>query len=146
MKAIKNGFVMLVFFLLAGKLYAQDLNSKGLSVHTYLGLYYEGEEIKTYDVNEIYNVSFTDGYLIHNILSDGIVSDSQIYKVTNVQRKVTDGTNTFTFKATSGVSGSIYTYEIYMEDEQNVTLKLIQPDGSSSVYMGSFNILKTYKQ
>lgn len=137
---------MLVFFLLAGKLYAQDLNSKGLSVHTYLGLYYEGEEIKTYDVNEIYNVSFTDGYLIHNILSDGIVSDSQIYKVTNVQRKVTDGTNTFTFKATSGVSGSIYTYEIYMEDEQNVTLKLIQPDGSSSVYMGSFNILKTYKQ
>lgn len=146
MKALKIVFPILLLFLFAEKIQAQELTMKGVSVHSYMGVYKENDEIKTYDVNEIYNISFADGILIHNILTDGIISNSQIYKITNVQRKVVDGLNSFTFNATSGISGSIYSYEVYFEKEGGVTLKLIQPDGSSSVFMASYAVLKTFIQ
>ena len=125
---------------------AQSLNSKAFTLQTYLGMYMEGDELMSYDVNEVYNISLADGYLIHNIFTDGIVTDSQVYKISNVKSTNSDSELTYTFNATSGVSGKIYQYEISTDAEDATTLTLTQPEGDKTIYMATIVILKAYKQ
>lgn len=106
----------------------------------------EGDELMSYDVNEIYNISFADGYLTHNILTDGLVTDSQIYKISNVKYTNSEGEETYTFNATSGISGKIYQYEVSKDAEDATTLTLTQPEGDKTIYMATLIILKSFKQ
>ena len=134
--------VVLTSFAASG----QSLNSKAFTIQTYLGMYMEGDELMSYDVNEIYNVSLADGYLMHNILTDGLVTDSQTYKITNVKNTDSDSETTYTFNATSGVSGKIYQYEVSTDAEGATTLTLTQPEGDKTIYMATVVLLKAYKQ
>lgn len=145
---MKNFKVLLLFVLLvfAGAAHAQSLDSKGFTVQSYLGMYMDGEELMSYDVNEVYNVSLQDGFLIHNILSDNVVTDSQMYKISNLVKSQKDGDITFAFDATSGISGKVYSYSISFGADNAVTLTLIQPDGSATVFMATSAIFKTFKQ
>ncbi len=124
----------------------QILNSKAFTIQTYLGMYMEGDELMSYDVNEIYNVSLADGYLIHNIFTDGLVTDSQVYKLSNIKSTNTEGETTYTFNATSGVSGKIYHYEVSTDAEDATTMTLTQPEGDKTIYMATVVLLKAYKQ
>lgn len=124
----------------------QSLNSKAFTIQTYLGMYMEGDELMSYDVNEVYNISLADGYLIHNIFTDGLVTDSQVYKLSNIKNTNADAEVTYTFNATSGVSGKIYQYEISTDAEDSTTLTLTQPEGDKTIYMATVVLLKAYKQ
>lgn len=146
MKKANALLVFLFMFLSSTAFYAQDLDSKGFTVQTYIGMYMQDGELMSYDVNEVYNVSLKDGYLIHNILKDNIVSDSQMYKITNIKKGKTDGETKFSFDATSGISGKKYFYEIFFDPEGTVTLNLTQPDGSVTVFLATSAIFKTFNQ
>lgn len=145
---MKNFKALLVAFLLVctASANAQSLDSKGFTVQSYLGMYMEGEELMSYDCNEVYNVSIKDGFLVHNILTDGIVTDSQMYKISNLKSSEKDGETTFAFDATSGISGKIYKYSISFGGEGSVTLTLTQADGSATIFMATSAIFKTFKQ
>lgn len=144
---ITNAFLVILLVVLTSfASNAQSLNSKAFTVQTYLGMYMEGDELMSYDVNEIYNVSLADGYLMHNILTDGLVTDSQTYKITNVKNTDSDSETTYTFNATSGVSGKIYQYEVSTDAEGATTLTLTQPEGDKTIYMATVVLLKAYKQ
>jgi hypothetical protein len=146
MKKASVFLVLLMAVLTSFATNAQSLNSKAFTIHTYLGLYMEGDELMSYDVNEVYNVSLADGYLIHNIFTDGLVTDSQVYKLSNIKNTSTEGETTYTFNATSGVSGKIYLYEISTDAEDATTLTLTQPEGDKTIYMATLVLLKSYKQ
>ena len=134
--------VVLTSFAASG----QILNSKAFTIQTSLGMYMEGDELMSYDVNEVYNVSLADGYLIHNIFTDGLVTDSQVYKLSNIKNTSTDAEVTYTFNATSGVSGKIYQYEVSTDAEDATTMTLTQPEGDKTIYMATVVLLKAYKQ
>jgi hypothetical protein len=134
--------VVLTSFAASG----QSLNSKAFTIQTYLGMYMEGDELMSYDVNEVYNVSLADGYLIHNIFTDGLVTDSQVYKLSNIKNTSTDAEVSYTFNATSGVSGKIYQYEVSTDAENATTLTLTQPEGDKTIYMATVVLLKAYKK
>jgi hypothetical protein len=147
MKNIKVFFVLaLLIFAFSSDTRSQSLNSKGFTIHTYVGMYMEDGEVKSYEVNEIYNVSFQDGLLIHNIFSGESVTNSQIYKISDLSRIQKEGVVSFEFDAISGISGKVYRYIITFESETAATLTLVQPDGSSTVFMAAASILKTFKQ
>ncbi len=145
---MKNFKALLVVILLvcSASANAQSSDSKGFTVQSYLGMYMEGEELMSYDCNEIYNVSVKDGYLVHNIITDNVVTDSQMYKISNVKTSEKDGETTFNFDATSGISGKVYNYSISFGGEGSVTITLVQPDGGATIFMATSAIFKTYKQ
>jgi len=146
MKKASAFLIILIVLLTSFASKAQSLNSKAFTLQTSLGMYMEGDELMSYDVNEVYNISLADGYLIHNIFTDGIVTDSQVYKISNVKSTNSDSELTYTFNATSGVSGKIYQYEISTDAEDATTLTLTQPEGDKTIYMATIVILKAYKQ
>ncbi len=146
MKKTNAILVILMVVLTSFASNAQSLNAKAFTVQTYLGMYMEGDELMSYDVNEVYNVSLADGYLIHNILTDGLVSDSQVYKITNIKNTDSDGEVTYSFNATSGISGNIFKYEVSTDAEGSTTLTLTQPEGDKTIYMATLVILKSFKQ
>lgn len=137
-------FVLLTVVLSSFSVKSQSLDPKAFTVQSYLGVYMEGDEVMSYDVNEIYNVSLSDGYLIHNILTDGLVTDSQVYKLSNINYQ--EENQMCSFKATSGISGKIYEYEFSTDSDGSTTMTLTQPDGSKSIFMVSFAILKAFKK
>lgn len=142
-----NAFLVILMVVLSSfASNAQSLNAKAFTVQTYLAMYMEGDELMSYDVNEVYNVSLADGYLIHNIFTDGLVTDSQVYKISNVKNTNAEGEVTYTFNATSGVSGKIYQYEVSTDAEDATTLTLTQPEGDKTIYMATLVLLKSYKQ
>ncbi len=142
-----NGFLVITLVILTSLASnAQSLNPKAFTIQTYLGMYMEGDELMSYDVNEVYNISLADGYLIHNIFTDGLVTDSQVYKLSNIKNKNTEGEVTYTFNATSGVSGKLYQYEVSTDAEDATTLTLTQPEGDKTIYMATVVLLKAYKQ
>ena len=145
---MKNFKALLTIILLsfASTVNAQSLDSKGFTIQSYLGMYMDGEELMSYDANEIYNVSLQDGYMVHNILSDNVVTDSQMYKISNLVKSEKEGETTFAFDATSGISGKVYSYSISFGKDASVTLTLIQPDGGVTVFMATSAIFKTFKQ
>lgn len=146
MKKLKALLVVILLVCSAGAAQAQGLDSKGFTVQSYLGMYMEGDELMSYDCNEVYNVSLKDGFLVHNIITDEVVTDSQMYKISGIKTSQKDGETNFTFDATSGISGKVYNYTFSFGKEGSVTLTLKQPDGSATIFMATSAIFKTYKQ
>lgn len=142
-------FILAVFILLFAASFSftqENLESKGFTIQSYLGMYMENGEVMSYDANEVYNISLSDGYLIHNIFKDNVISDSQLYKISNIKRTTEKEENKFAFDATSGLSGNVYHYEVYFGKEGSVTLNLTQPNGDATVFLATSAILKTFKQ
>lgn len=75
----------------------------------------DDENPETFQTNEYFMLSISDGYLVHLVLADdGTYQDSQFYKVTSSSYNETSGITTF--DAESGVSGNVYTYKMIVKD------------------------------
>lgn len=145
MKHLKLFFLASLVMLSFGAK-AQDASSKGFTVQVLVGSYLEGGETKTYDVNDIYNVSIKDQVLIHNVLDlEGLVTDSQVYKISDLKVETVEGITSFKFNATSGVSGKVYGYYFSFISSMAMVDRT-QPDGFVESFVGTSVVLKTFKQ
>lgn len=145
MKKLKALFLAIGLLVFASAVKAQDLTSQGFTIQVYIGMYDENGEVKSYELNEIYSISFADQIMVHNVLSEDIISDSQVYKVSNLQKKVAEDLLEFSFDATSGISGNVYKYNVALGSGV-ATMDRTQPNGSSESFLGSSIKLKTFKQ
>ena len=126
---------------------AQYLNLKGITVQATTILYIENNEPQSVTVDQLYAISFTDKILTHVIYSKGSISDSQIYQIENDTNFINGENTIYKFEALSGISGNRFHYEIKIDkDGKLLSLKVIQPDGTSTIFNGSISKLKTYKQ
>lgn len=138
-------FSLLFFASLSS--YAQFLGFKGFIIQAETKLYIEDGEPKSAPTDQIFNISFKDGIFVHTIFIDGYVDESQVYLIKNQSSYVEDGITIYTFDAVSGLSGSVYKYEIKITEEGKLdTFKLTTPSGSKYIYKGRIIELKTYKQ
>lgn len=101
------------------------------------------ETISSIDVNQLFNFSLKDGFMIHNLVDEeGNIEDSQFYKIIKKEEK-----NDIIFlSCESGVSGNVYQYFI-SEDEENGT-QLFQYLEENTIYQmkGVSSRCKTFKQ
>jgi hypothetical protein len=120
---------------------AQFTDLKGFTFIAKKILYSEEGNVKSDEVYQVFNFSFKDQLMVHNILGDS--KDSQIYKLKNIDKSYNSTTKKTTFKvdAESGVSGSIYKYEININDEGIAEMTL-----NGYLYTGDSYKLKTYSQ
>jgi hypothetical protein len=126
---------------------AHFIDLKGITVQASTELYMQDGEIKSETVDQIYNVSFKDGILMHNIFKDGSISDSQVYQLKDVKATVDGDDTKFTFGAMSGVSGNVYKYTLTIDkDGRLISLVVAQPTGEKTTYNGGASTLKTFKQ
>lgn len=137
-------FLIALFILFAAASQAQIYKTdKGFTVQVAMGMYNEGGETKSYELNEIYNVDFKDKLLVHNVLDEeGTVKDSQLYKMISLKFN-SDGS--VSFGAKSGVTGNVYGYKITNEGSVSQVTRT-QPNGSSEVFLGVAVIFKSLKQ
>jgi len=101
------------------------------------------ETISTIEVNQLFNFSLKDGFMIHNLVDeDGHIEDSQFYKIIKKEEK----NNIIFLSCESGVSGNVYQYFI-SEDEENGT-QLFQYLEENTIYQmeGKSSRCKTFKQ
>lgn len=144
MSKLKFLFVALLTALTVSAKAQVTTDSKGFAFQVYIGSYQEGGETKTFDVNDIYSVSITDGFLVHQVLDgDGLVTDAQFYRLSNVKAEDLEGMPTWTFDATSGISGNVYKYEVTFI-ETVVSANRTQPSGNVETFIGIGVPLKTY--
>lgn len=125
----------------------QYLSLKGFTVQATTLLYVENNEPQSVTVDQLYAISFTDKILTHVIYSKGSISDSQIYQIENDTNFINGENTIYKFEALSGISGNRFTYEIKIDKNGKLfSLKIIQPDGTNTIFKGSISVLKTYKQ
>lgn len=101
------------------------------------------ETISSIEVNQLFNFSLKDGFLIHNLVDEeGNIEDSQFYKIIKKEEK----NNIIFLSCESGVSGKVYQYFI-SEDEENGT-QLFQYLEENTIYQmeGKSSRCKTFKQ
>ena len=127
---------------------AQFLDLKGVTVQANSNLYIENNEPKSIAIDQCYVISFKDQMLTHVIYDAGIVKNSQMYKLDVSAPFMNGDVTVFNFKATSGVSGSKYGYELRIDkDGKLVSLVVTQPDGIvKDTYKGGISDLRTFKQ
>ncbi|MBM3455849.1 MAG: hypothetical protein FJX80_11995 [Bacteroidetes bacterium] len=101
------------------------------------------ETISTIEVNQFFNFSVKDEFMIHNLVDqDGHIEDSQFYKIIKKEEK----NNLIFLSCESGVSGNVYQYVIN-DDEEN-GIQLFQYLEENTIYQmgGKSNRCKTFKQ
>ena len=131
--------IFATLILLSGKLSAQY----SFAVSSFNEIDLETKETKsTVVVNQIFNISLKDGYLIHNVLNEsGFVDDSQVYKI--ISKKDKNGVLVLSCK--SGISGNVYEYLISKDPEGGATLYQV---ANNALYLleSKMTPLKTYKK
>ncbi|HBW86595.1 MAG TPA: hypothetical protein DEF82_07635 [Crocinitomicaceae bacterium] len=101
------------------------------------------ETISSIEVNQLFNFSLKDGFMIHNLVDEeGNIEDSQFYKIIKKEEK----NNIIFLSCESGVSGNVYRYFI-SEHEDNGT-QLFQYLEENTIYQmeGKSSRCKTFKQ
>ena len=131
-------------FLLGLILLAKSLSAQySFTVSSFNEIDLETKETKSsVAVNQIFNVSLKDNFLIHNVLNEsGYVEDSQLYKI--IKQKETNGVVSLSCK--SGVTGSVYEYLISKDAEGGATLYQVS---NNALYLleSKMTPLKTYKK
>lgn len=132
------------FFLTALAVNAQSgdyTDLKGVTFNAKKILYSEEGSVRSEEISQLFNFSFKDLILVHNVIKDGI--ESQFYKLQNLEVSYNSSSKKTTFKvdAVSGVSGSTYKYEININSEGVAELLL-----NGYLYSGDTYKLKTYMQ
>jgi uncharacterized protein (DUF2147 family) len=137
MKNLFFGFFLVCAFSVS----AQFTSLKGLTFIAKKIMYADAGEVKTEETYQVFNFSFIDKLMMHNILTDS--KDSQIYKLQNIVTSYNESNKRTTFKveAVSGLSGKTYNYEINIDDEGVAELSL-----NGYLYTGGSYKLKTYSQ
>ncbi|MDQ3109186.1 MAG: hypothetical protein M3R17_04765 [Bacteroidota bacterium] len=138
--------LLALFVLVAVSAHAQYVELKGLTFQA--TTYYDTDDgaSKAKTCNEIFDISFSDGFMVHNILTeDGKVDQAQFYKISDLRRSSEDGITWFKFNAISGVSGNSYKYWIKINGDGVATISLITADADITYKGGTYNI-KTYDQ
>lgn len=120
---------------------AQFTSLKGLTFIAKKIMYADNGVVKTEETYQIFNFSFVDKLMMHNILTES--KDSQIYKLQNIETSYNESTKHTLFKvdAVSGLSGNTYKYEIKIDDEGVAEVSL-----NGYLYTGGSYKLKTYSQ
>ena len=101
------------------------------------------ETISTIEVNQLFNFSLKDGFMIHNLVDeDGNIEDSQFYKIIKKEEK----NNIISLSCKSGVTGMVYQY--FISDDLENGAQLFQSLEENSVYQmkGKSGRCKTFKQ
>jgi hypothetical protein len=101
------------------------------------------ELISTIAVNQFFNFSLKDGFMVHNLIdSEGNIEDSQFYKIIKKEKKK----DLIWLSCKSGVSGNIYRYFISEGDETGT--QLFQYLEENTVYQmeGEYGKCKTFNQ
>jgi hypothetical protein len=139
----KTTLIMKKLLLLGLVLLAKSLPAQySFAVSSFNEIDLETKETKsTVAVNQIFNISLKDGYLIHNVLNEsGSVDDSQVYKI--ISKKDKNGVLVLSCK--SGISGNVYEYLISKDAEGGATLYQV---ANNALYLleSKMTPLKTYK-
>ncbi len=134
-----NKILFCGLLILANSLSAQY----SFSVKSYNEIDLESKEtISSNSVNQIFNISLKDNYLIHNVLDDlGNIDDSQFYKIIDQENKE----GLLWLSCESGVSGNVYKYLISLNESSESQLFYFN-DGKLYHLEGKFTACKTYLQ
>jgi len=102
------------------------------------------DNLKSVATNEYFMFDVMDEYMVHLVLNeDGSVSDTQFYKI--IATRHDEDTDRVTVTVKSGLTGTIYTYQ--MVEDDNV-LYMSKNNGKEEIYcvITNYTPLKTYKQ
>ncbi len=149
MKQNKIIYICLAIICIATsiKANAQYLDMKGVTIQVKSGAYIENGETISFAVHHIYNISFSDALLIHNIFDNEVIDKSQIYKLSNIDKYMDGSITIYKFDALSGVSGLTYKYEMKIDiDGKLKSLILTESGGEKTTYNGGISELRTYRQ
>lgn len=96
------------------------------------------------EVNQFFNFSLTDGFMIHNLIDEeGNIEDSQFYKIIKKEKK----NNVLIFiTCESGVSGNTYNYLINEDEEMGTSLFQLIDENTMYQMEGKASKCKTFKQ
>lgn len=100
------------------------------------------EEVGYEPTNEVFNISFPDAILVHNILDENGVSESQFYKITEVEKKE----DLILFTALSGLSGNSYYYAVQNHEDAHILYLMFKEENSAVQFESTFVRLKTFNQ
>ena len=101
------------------------------------------EEVGFESTNELFNISFPDAILVHNIMDEyGGVTQSQLYKITEVEHKE----DLILFTALSGISGNSYHYIIQNHENAHLLYLMNEEEKSAVQFEATFLKLKTFNQ
>lgn len=144
---LKSFILILVLYCSAYSTQAQYLNIGGITVQATSTLYVDNGEAKGDACDQLYNISFKDLILAHNIYRDGLLDVSQIYQLSAINRYMDGTTTIMQFSALSGISGLTYKYTI-KTDAAGKLISLVCTDSSGykTTYKGHLTELKTFKQ
>ena len=146
MTAKKIIFVIL-FSCIASFAQAQFLKIGGITVQATTTLFVDNGEAKSEECDQLYNVSFKDMMLAHNIYIGGVLNVSQFYQLNSVNRYMSGDITIMKFNALSGRSGMTYSYEIKIDaDGKLISLVCTEENGNKTTYKGGISELKTFKQ
>lgn len=98
-----------------------------------------------YEANDIFSLSIKDEFLFHIVVNnDGMIIDSQVYKLLSIDIKIDqeDGFITIKFTVLSGKSGMRFDYELLVDSDNRGVLISDQ----KVAFGGNPTILSTYKQ
>lgn len=145
--ASKKFFLLFLFCGFIQSVNAQFIKMGGISVQTVSKNYLQNGDFITDPCDELYNVSFKDSILVHNIFTEGSLTVSQVYQINHIAKAGDDEVAIFSFEALSGRSGMTYKYSIKVDAEGKlISLICNEPDGSKVTYKGDVIELKTFKQ
>ncbi|MCE3225763.1 MAG: hypothetical protein K0S32_314 [Bacteroidetes bacterium] len=135
----------LLFILFLGTLSfakAQFTDLKGLTFDAKKIIYSDSGTVKSVEAFQIFNFSFKDMMLMHNIIKSNNI-ESQLYKLQNISKVYSESTKKTTFwvEAVSGLSGLVYKYEININNDGVAELLL-----NGYLYSGDSYKIKTYTQ
>ncbi len=135
-----------LFSIAAISVNAQYMDLKGLTFQA--TSYYNTDDgpSKSATCNQIYDISFSDCMMAHNILKDdGSIDAVQFYKIVDLKRSLDDGITLFKFSCISGVSGSIYKYRVKIDAKGIATMEEIT-DSLDITFIGGTYQIRTYDQ
>ena len=143
----KSLIVLIFLSCFASLAKAQFLNIGGITIQATAKLYVDGDEAKSEPADQLYNISFKDLILAHNIYYDGVLDVSQIYQLSNINRYMDGSTTMVKFSALSGRSGMTYKYVLKIgSDGKLISLVCTEENGNKTTYKGGISELKTFKQ
>ena len=126
---------------------AQYLGFNGLTVRASATMEDAGKKASPSDTDQLFAFSFADNTFTHIILDGANVNSSQVYEIQEQSSYMDGDVTVYELDALSGLSGSVYHYELRIEDDGTLAgLYLTQPDGYRTKMTGGISELKTFKQ